>query len=471
MKPPKGTASALPDSKQTPRLHVVQRGFTDPFAGEVHPDMMLDPAFPYGEELLQFIWEQRLFDGRSLRTTDGRVLEIIRPGRIQQDSGPDLLGAEVRVDGQLWIGAVEVHLRSSDWNAHGHQFDPAYGSVVLHVVHAHDLDIRMNNGAIPPTLELHARISKESIAVHLSLMRDQGFVPCASMLQRVGADHWSLWLERVLVERLERKAAEVEALFHRLEGDPTETLYHMVAKAFGLKVNADPFGMLAHALPLKLLQKYRDDALRIEALLFGQAGMLQADLVDDHPRALQAEYGALAHLHGLRSNPLAAWKFTRMRPVNFPTIRIAQFAQLLIHTDGDLSELLAHEEVTPLHALLDVGTSTYWTTHYTFDVPSHTRAKRMGRAGSDHLIINAIVPTLFALGRVMGRPAYTERAMDLLDQLPPERNALLRQWAELNVHADTAGRGQALLELKNLYCTPRRCLSCRVGNQLLKNAV
>ncbi|MBK8498138.1 MAG: DUF2851 family protein [Flavobacteriales bacterium] len=435
------------------------------------PALLLDPTFPYGEDLFQYIWQQGLFDHHALRTTDGRAVEVVKAGRIQVDSGPDLIDAQVRIDGQLWAGTVEVHLRSSDWKAHGHQRDPAYENVVLHVVFEHDAEVRMRSGASPPTVELHSRVSSDSISLYRSLMHGQGFVPCASQIARVDKARIGPWLERVLVERLQRKAREVESLYAKLNHDPAEALYHLLARAFGLKVNAEPFGMLAHALPLKVIQKYRDDALRTEALLFGQAGLLQIDFVEVYPRELQQEHALLARLHGLHPAPVAAWKFTRMRPVNFPTVRIAQFAQLLMRCDGDLGVLLSTDRVQELYDRLDVEASAYWSTHYRFDSESAPRSKRLGRAGAQHLIINAIVPVLFALGRAQGREEMGERALRLLEQLPAERNQLLARWADLGLVADTAARGQALIELKNLYCAKRRCLSCTIGNQLLRSTV
>jgi hypothetical protein len=433
--------------------------------------MLLDPGFPYGEELLQFIWEQGLYEQHALRTVDGRALDVIRPGRIQTDSGPDLVGAQVRIGGQLWGGTVEVHLRSSDWNAHGHQHDPAYDNVVLHVVYEHDAEVRNQRGVILPTVELISRVSTEHITAHRKLMCGQGFVPCASQLPTMDHLLTGPWLERVLVERLERKTAEVETRYRQLEGDPSATLYHMLARAFGFKVNAEPFSMLAHALPLRILRRYHDDALRTEALLFGQAGLLQVDLVDEHPRVLQREHALLARMHGLRSVPVAAWKFGRMRPFNLPTVRIAQLAQLTMRCEGTFAQLLQAPDVERIQQLLDVEAGPYWTTHYLFDRESAPVPKRLGGQGARHLIINALVPTLFALGRLHGDQALCERAMTLLEQLPPERNQVLEGWAGLGLRADTAARGQALLELRTAYCTAHRCLSCGIGNQLLRRNV
>ena len=430
-----------------------------------------EPSFPYGEDLLQFIWASQLFDQQALRTTDGRSIQVLRPGHIQHNSGPDLLDAQVRIDGQLWAGTVEVHARSSEWNLHGHQLDPAYENVVLHVVYTHDAEVRTLGGTQLPTLELMPRLSTESLAMYRKLMLGQGFVPCADQIAHVEPVYVGAWLERMLIERLERKTLEVQALLEQLRCDAAETLYHMIARALGMKVNADPFGMLAHAVPLRTLLKYRDDALRTEALLFGQAGLLQVDLFDDYPQQLQHEHALLARLHGLLPTPVAAWKFARMRPTNFPTIRIAQLAQLIMRCGSGLSTLLHCDQVADLYPLLDVTASSYWNDHYTFDTPSTPRMKRLGRTGAQHLIINALVPTLFALGRAHGRAEASERALHLLEQLPAEKNSVLKAWSAIGIRANSAARGQALLELKNRYCTSRRCLSCGVGNQLLKPRV
>lgn len=457
------TEQPPPDLHFEPSLRVVRSNTSG--------TLVLEPGFPYGEDLLQFIWEQRLYDAHALRTTDGRPVEVIRPGNIQTHSGPDLEGAQVRIDGQLWAGNVEVHLRSSDWNAHGHQYDPAYENVVLHVVYEHDAEVRTLSGLVLPTVELLSRVPAERIALHHTLMRSRTFVPCAPLLQRVDPLRTSTWLERVLVERLERRTSHVEALYRQLGNDPAETVYHLLAAAFGMKVNAEPFSMLARSVPLKVLLKYRDDALRTEALLFGQAGLLQVDFVDAYPRMLQQEHAHLVRLHGLRPAPLAAWKFARMRPVNFPTVRIAQLAQLLMRCDGSFGDLLEEDDVQVLRQRLAVTASSYWDDHYRFDQPAAPRPKRLGSTGVDHLLINAVVPCLFALGRLLGRPMWQQRALDLLEQLPAERNALLDGWADLGQTADNAARGQALIELKNTYCSARRCLSCGIGNQLLRGLV
>ncbi len=431
-------------------------------------DVMLDPSFPYREELLQFIWEQRLFDPLNFCTMDGETVEVLRPGRLHHNSGPDLVEAQVRIGGQVWAGNVEVHIRSSEWYAHGHETDPAYDNVVLHVVYEHDLDVRTKGGVRVPTVELKNRIASGRLETFKELMRAKAWVPCEPQFEHVDRSRLPLWLERVLIERLERKCADVEALYTQLNGDALETFWHVLARGFGFKANAEPFRMLAQALPLKALLKYRDDPMRTEALLFGQAGLLNVDFLDDHPRALQQEHRMLAALHGLKPAPVAAWQFGRLRPPNFPTVRLAQLAQVIARSDGSFTHLLEQNDPAVISDHLQVEADGYWLTHHRFDQASKPSSKRLGADAAQGLIINAIVPYLFAMGRVQGREDFGERALKLLEALPAEQNTIVDGWAQLGVKADTAARSQALIELKNQYCGQRRCLSCVIGMDLLK---
>ena len=431
-------------------------------------DALLDPVFPYREELLQFIWEQRLFDPLNLCTVDGEPVDVLRPGHLHRNSGPDLVDARVRIGGQLWVGNAEVHVRASEWYAHGHERDPAYDNVVLHIVYDHDMDVHTSVGGRVPVVELKDRIPSGRLETFKNLMRAKAWIPCAPQFDHADRTRFPMWLERVLIERLERKCIGVEALYKRLGGDALETFWHVLARGFGLKVNAEPFGLLAQALPLRTLLKYRDDPLRVEALLFGQAGLLRTDLLDDHPQALQAEHRALAALHGLRPAPLAAWQFGRLRPPNFPTVRMAQLARLIACGDGAFSVLLEEDDPQMILRRLQVEADGYWLTHHRFDQPSKPGPKRLGTDAATGLIINAIVPYLFAMGRVQGREDLGERALRLLERLPAEQNTIIEGWAALGVTADTAARSQALIELKNMYCGQRRCLSCVIGTDLLK---
>lgn len=444
-------------------LHVVR----DPEAAAPH-DLLLDPAFPYGEDLLQFIWEAQLFDRHSLRTVDGRPVEVLHPGRIQRDAGPDLRDARLRIGGLEWAGTVEVHVRSSEWARHGHQHDPAYESVALHVVYEHDAEARTLGGRVLPTVELLPRVSTASLSLFAGLLRGRGAVPCAAHLPPAEPERLNTWLETVLVERLIRRTAAAEELHGLLQRDSAALAWHLLCRAFGQRANAEPFAMLAHALPWSVLRRVRDDAFRVEALVFGQAGLLQVDFVDEHPRRLQTEHRALARLHGLRPAPVAAWTFGRLRPAAFPTVRLAQLAALVARLSGELTDLAAAPDVPALRRLLQAAPAPYWTTHYRFDHATPPRPKPLGAATVDQLIINAVVPLLFVLGRTRGDQALRDRAIALLEQLPPEHNTVLAQWTGRGVAVDSAARGQALLELQRQYCTPRRCLSCGFGRHLLR---
>lgn len=431
-------------------------------------DLLLDPAFPYGEDLLQFIWEAGLYEARDLRTTDGEPVEVVQAGRIQHNSGPDLNDAVVRLGGQTWAGTVEVHLRSSEWNAHGHQHDAAYNNVVLHTVYLHDAEVYTADGRCPPTVQLRGRINEHNLHLHQALMESRRQVPCAPYLGKVDPARIRLWLERLLVARLERKVGEVEALYRRTGNDPSETLHHLLLRWLGGQVNADAFGMLAHAVPLKLLLKYRDDAHRVEALLFGQAGFLGEEAQDPYVGTLQEEYRWLRSVHGLRPMAASTWKYGRLRPSNFPTVRLAQWAALVHARPGLYAGLMDHDDPEGIRRLLEVEVGDYWETHYRFGQVSARRPKSLGAATVNGLIINAIVPYLFAMGRIRGFQPWMDRALTLMERLPAEHNTITRMWEGLGIKAASAGQGQALIELKKNYCAGRKCLSCAIGTALHK---
>lgn len=433
--------------------------------------LLLDPAFPYGEQVLQFIWERGLYQADGLRTTDGEPLEVLNPGYIQGNSGPDLAGARVRIGDRIWSGAVEVHVRAGEWFQHGHQHDPAYNTVILHVVHTYDVEVRMQDGGVPPTLELAGRIDEGQVRSYRTLLEAQGGKPCAGRLLDVDPARVGIWLEQLLVQRLERKVAAVGEVFKANGNDPMETFYRLLLQGLGGPVNREGFSLLAAALPLKVLLKYRDDPFRLEALLLGQGGFLSTDLIEDHPRRLQEEHRLLARLHGLRPLSPAIWKFGKLRPASFPAVRLAQAAQLLHRADALFAILSERQDIARVRQVLMVQASAYWDTHYTIGRPTAPSPKRTGRTLAAMLLINSIVPCLFAMGRLRGDEAMQERALDLLTQLPSEHNSVLSNWAAAGLPARNAAQGQALLELERHYCAPRRCLFCTIGNQLLGRPV
>jgi Protein of unknown function (DUF2851) len=426
-------------------------------------------AFAAGEDLLQFIWQQQLFDRRALSTTEGAAVEVLRPGQVQHNAGPDLLNASVRVGGQLWAGNIEVHVRSSEWYAHGHEKDPTYNNVVLHVVHEHDAEVFTQAGARLPTVALNGRIAEEHLERYRALMQSRAWVPCAQQLHLVGQERIPFWLHRLSVERLQRKCQEVIELHQQLGGDALETFWHMLARGFGSKANVEAFAMLARTVSAKVVLKYRDDALRTEALLFGQAGLLQVDFVEEHPRQLQREYAVLAELHELQPMSIAAWQFGRLRPRNFPTVRIAQLAALLGRLDGRFDTLYAEDDLARLLPRLEVTAGDHWSRHYVFDRSTpEISPKRIGPQAARGLLINTIVPYRFAMGQIHGKPQEKTMALSLMEQMPAESNAVLKGWASIGLSARDACEGQGLLELKDQYCRQHRCLSCAIGAELLK---
>lgn len=431
------------------------------------PELLSDPSFPHREELLQFIWEQRLFDEQDLRTEDGAPVEVMDPGQRGAGSGPDLHGAHLVIGGQRWAGTVEVHVRAGEWYDHGHHEDPAYDTVVLHVVWAHDRDARTASGRCPPTVVLRERVAPERLALCERLLRSRGWVPCAGGLAGVPKAVVERCLNELLIERLERKVAAVAHLHASLGHDPWATAYHMLLRGLAGPMNAEAGGMLAHSLPVRTLLKARHDLFRLEALLFGQSGLIPSDATGSYPASLRMEHALLARSHGLSPMPVVAWRMGGVRPGSFPTVRLAQFA-LFFHAHGDaIVDLLRNAGKEELQRAFAVEAEGYWRMHHHFGRPSPPGAKRPGRALVEHLVINTVIPFRLAFARRAGRAQAQEEVLRLLGSLPAENNAVVRGWARAGLPVRSAAGSQALLELRAARCRQRRCLSCVIGMDLL----
>ncbi len=420
------------------------------------------------EEFLHFLWRWRRFDARDLQTTDGQPLEVVHPGEPNTHAGPDFFNARIRIGDTLWAGNVEIHLRASEWLAHRHDTDRAYDSVVLHVVLDEDEPVVRLNGQRLPCLTLRTRIPPGLLEQYQRLLHAREWVPCAPRLEEVSPIVKVNWLDRLLVERLQEKT---EAVAHRVAESGNhweEAFYRQLAYSFGLKINADAFETLARLTPLSLLARHQDNLLQLEALLFGQAGLLEEAPADEYSQALTREYRFLQHKYQLK--PLAAnqWKFFRLRPTSFPTVRLAQLAALLHRRPLLFSALLDAPETHDMERLFDVEVSSYWLTHYRFGKPTGARKKPLAPAFVHLLLINTVAPFLFHYGRHKGIAEYRDRALRLLDRLPPEKNAILERWAQLGFTPKNAAQSQALLHLKTHYCQPLRCLECAIGTSLLR---
>ena len=418
------------------------------------------------EQLLQFIWQYNLYRPDQLLTTSGERVQVIHPGMRNTNAGPDFSIAKIRIDKTILAGNIELHIRTSDWNRHGHQHDAAYKNLILHVVYEHDQAELPGNISVLP---LKDHIPAFVIAQYSNLIQTTAPLPCASRLPSVKSITKESWLNRLLVERLQQKLEAWEQELQHSRHDWRTLLYWRMAANFGFKINATPFLLLAQSLPLKYLGK-EHQLLQIEALLFGQAGMLNGTFEDEYPQLLQKEYHYLKEKYKLTPVAQHLWKFMRLRPANFPTIRIAQFAALVhqsLHLFTRLGEANTLEKLT---SLLDVTASGYWDNHYRFDDGSHkSKPKRLGTDSVFNVITNTIAPVQFLYAHSQGRLAESEAALQLLDALPAEDNHILRLWSGHGWKPVSSGQSQALLQLFNQYCSRKRCLECAVGLSIIRS--
>ncbi len=420
------------------------------------------------EAFLQYVWQHQLLDG-GLATTDGLPLVVERAGLLNRDAGPDFLNAQVRIGGTLWAGNVEVHVKSSDWNQHKHSHNPDYDTVILHVVYADDAAVAAFGGRPLPTLVVASHIPEALWNNYEALANppEPLDIPCQNHLAEVPRFHIASYLERLVLERMERKCAVVRRLLGESRGSWEQCCYWLLAHYFGGKANALPFELLAKSVSLGLMARWRDNLQRCEALYFGQAGLIEGYYEDDYPRHLQSDYQALRKGAGLTPISSHLWKFFRLRPCAFPTIRISQFARLVSQSENLFSRLLETADAEDLQRFFNVQASPYWTHHFQFDRPSPGKPKSLGCDFADVLIINAWVPLLFEYGVQHGSQQLKDQAIDILQQLKPERNAILRRWACCGVKAANAADSQALIQLYTCYCDPHDCLHCQIGYKIL----
>ncbi len=420
------------------------------------------------EDFLHYLWRTKRFHMDKLQSTEGETLQIANFGKHNHHAGPDFLEAKVKIGETLWAGNVEMHLIASEWIAHKHQTDRAYDNVILHVVFEEDQPIFRSSGERIPCLELRQRIPPKIINTYQKIVHNEYWIPCQHHFYAVNDMTKNMWLDRLLVERLEEKTVHIAERLTQTNNAWEETFYQILARNFGVKVNAEPFELVAQSTPLNLFAKHKNNLFQIEALLFGQAGLLQDDFVEDYPKALQKEYEFLQKKYQLSSVRKESWRFMRMRPANFPSIRIAQFATLIYQSSHLFSKILEAESVKDIEKLFQVALSEYWLTHYIFDKASGERKKTLGKSTIHLLIINTIIPFLFLYGTHKSIDAYRDKALRFLEALKPEKNSIIEKWKTLGLEPESAYQTQALLQLKNEYCIKKRCLECAIGNSILK---
>ena len=420
------------------------------------------------ESFLQFLWQYGLFNAQELKTTDGIPVQIENRGWLNKNSGPDFLNARIRIGEQNWAGQVEIHIHSSEWMKHGHQHDAAYDNTILHVVFNNDMDICRRDGTRIPCVELRNRIPAGYYKRWQELDQSLSGVPCGSRFKEVDESAKLSMRHRALAERIIGKSMVIGEIATQTIYHWDEILHRLIARYLGFKVNSDAMEQLAMVAPLKLLRQYAGNQKQLEAILFGQAGLLRRGQREKYMKELFQEYDFIAAKHGLIPLNPVIWKFSRLRPANFPTIRIAQLAALLHRRIDFLDEVLKTESLEEMKKLFYCRASTYWDNRFSFGEMGLKRSKNLGQESIQGLVVNAVVPVMVAYANHRGNQELKDRAIDFLNDLPPENNLITRFWEKMGMPNVCAYDSQALIGLKLLYCDKKRCLECSIGQQLLQ---
>ncbi|WP_439585512.1 DUF2851 family protein [Dyadobacter bucti] len=423
------------------------------------------------EDILSFIWRFQYFETSNLQTDENLNLSVIRTGNKNGNAGPDFSEARVMIGQVQWVGSVEIHVRSSDWLLHMHEKNAAYESVVLHVVWENDKPVVRKDGTLLPTLSLKGRIKDAVLERYAQLQDENESIPCAGLFGQVSDILKYAMLDRVLLERLDKKAQQVTLIYEETRNDWEETAYLWLCQHFGFKLNDPAFSRLARILPWKILRKHRGQLSQIEALLFGCAGMLSDETDEPYVRLLRKEHQFLSAKYGLSESCMNGheWKYSRLRPAGFPTVRLAQLAQFLNNEGSLFTELVYAGSFAELRGKFHLEQSAYWKSHYLFGKKSRSSVPSMGKDAAHLLIINAAVPLLVAYSKQKQRHELLDKAVYWLSEIEAENNRITREWNTLGIRVTNAADSQALLEWHNLYCTPRRCLECTVGAALVRS--
>ncbi|GGG93589.1 DUF2851 family protein [Pedobacter zeae] len=425
----------------------------------------------FPEDFLHYVWQFRSFDYSGLHTVAGESLKIINPGLLNKNAGPDFFHAKIEIDGTTWAGNVEIHLRSSDWLKHHHQKNPAYENVILHVVYEHDAEIKRMDQTVLPVLELKNRISADLIKKYENLFLTLTDFPCIAQIGTVDPLIVDSFLARTLIERFELKTNAVIETLNELNGNWEETFYRFMARNFGFKINALPFEMIAKAVPQHIYSKHKNNPYQIEAMVFGAAGFLTDQFEEEYPRKLKAEFAFLRKKYNIEPVEVSVWKFMRMRPQNFPTIRLAQFAALMVKANHLFSKIMEIKEVNDLRILFEkLPVNDYWKTHYHFKKEAPGVNIQIGKDSVDNILLNTVALFLFAYGKYTATQFYISRAIKLLESLPAEENAITGKFRGAGVKIGHAFASQGILQLKKQYCNEKKCLSCGIGIKILKQA-
>ena len=419
------------------------------------------------EDLLQYIWQFQYFNLNNLATTDNSILQVIHPGTKNYNAGPDFKEAKIKIGDTMWAGNVELHVNSSDWMHHRHHDDENYHHVILHVVWKENRMINDLYGNTIPTLELCDKVPKILLDKYQGLMNATGFIPCENQLPKIQLLTWMGWKERLLAERLTKKADKALNVLKENGYHWEETFWILVASNFGVNVNSMFFENIARFTPQKILARHRSSIHQLEALLFGQAGLLNQKFADKYPAMLQKEYTFLQKKYNLQSPPGIA-VFLRMRPANFPTIRLAQLAMLIFNSQHLFSQVKEATELNELKKMFTLQANDYWNYHYVFEEEAPFRRKTLGSQMIWNILINTVIPVIFAYGKANNENEFKEKAIRWIEEVPKEKNRVTKEFERLGFQNSNAGDSQALLELKKEYCDKKKCLHCTIGSIILK---
>lgn len=429
------------------------------------------------EQLLHYVWKHKLFPLTELSTTQGRRVEVIDPGLHNSNAGPDFFNAKVKINGMLWVGNIEIHDKASDWVLHGHDKDERYDNVILHVCGCVDAEVMNSKGEYLTQMVLS--VPDSVINNYKELLSVDQYPPCYQIIPSLARLTVHAWMSALQTERLSQKTEAIEERVKRCNGDWENAYFVTLARNFGFSINGDAFEEWALHIPLHAVDHHRDDLFQIEAIFMGQAGLLELDTIperyqkdalnDGYFAKLRKEYQYLAHKFGLKPMDYKLWRFLRLRPQNFPHIRISQLAYLYHQRRASLSQLLETYSVKDAKEVLATAVTPYWETHYTFGSTSVRNDKNLSPFSLNLLCINTVVPILFAYGRHRGEEKYCDRAFDFLEQLKPENNYIIRLWQQCGLVVENAGDSQALIQLKKEYCDKKECLRCRFGYEYLKH--
>lgn len=422
------------------------------------------------EEFLHYLWKYSLYFTDRLVDSDGNKISVIHPGEYNRDSGPDFFNARISIAGTEWAGNVEIHLRTSHFDIHGHQNDPAYNNVILHIVAENDKKVFNEKGEEVLTAEIEFDTALNER--YESLINNPYIIACQDEIKKIDYILIRHWLNSLVIERFQNKSELILKVFSETGNDWEETFYRLLSRYFGFRVNTEPFEMLATALPFRIIRKHADNRFQIEALLFGTAGMLDEGLFkeaiyDEYYLNLIKEYKILSAKYSLQPIHGWIWKYSRLRPANFPSIRISQLAAMLSVTGGLFSKALEIADIRQLKEIFEVSASEYWDDHFVFGKISRKILKKTGSQATDILLINAVIPVIFVYGLSRDRQDICEKAFTFLENTNAEENIIITEWKTAGITAESAFYSQALIQLRNEYCKKRKCLDCRIGSKLI----